>query len=143
MNLDGDEEDLEEDEEENQSFQTMIADNEAAESHGEETPGHVTSFYGPEKPQYDEMVSIIQTDTNLGDLIDESIVNQIEKLDPDQTIKPTAAAMKQLKPGLIPVVTKTKELQLHSNSCETDEGDTGGGSQAHSPHSIRQEHHVG
>ena len=55
------------------------------------------------------MVSIIQTDTNLGDLIDESIVNQIDKLGPDQKIKPTTA-LKHLKPGLIPVVTKTKEL---------------------------------
>ena len=41
---------------------------------------HVTSFYGPEKPQYEEMVSIIQGDTFLmGELMDENSLGRLDK----------------------------------------------------------------
>lgn len=46
-----------EDQDENLSFQTLREDDDLAPSQGETE--HVTSFYGPEKPQYDEMVSIM------------------------------------------------------------------------------------
>ena len=69
----------EEEGEENMSFQTVREDDDLAPSMGETEPA--TIFYGPEKPQYDEMVSIIQGETNLGELIDESALNQISRLD--------------------------------------------------------------
>ena len=43
--------------------------------------GAVTSFYGPEKPQYDEMVSIIQhngTTVDDDELMDEQTVSKID-----------------------------------------------------------------
>ena len=40
----------------------------------------MTSFYGPEKPQYEEMVSIIQGDGGYLELMDENMVNQIDKI---------------------------------------------------------------
>lgn len=63
-------------EEENQSFQTMREDDEEAQSLGEIE--QVTSFYGPEKPQYEDMVSIIQGEGYLGELIDDNIVSQMD-----------------------------------------------------------------
>ena len=39
----------------------------------------MTSFYGPEKPQYEEMVSIMQADPALlDDMMDENTINQID-----------------------------------------------------------------
>ena len=60
----------------------MREDDDLAPSQEGETE-HVTSFYGPEKPQYEEMVSIIQGEVCMGDLMDENIINQISKIGPD------------------------------------------------------------
>lgn len=69
----------------NQSFQTVLAGddegmNQDGNYYGDDGlggPGPVTSFYGPEKPQYDEMVSIIQGDAYTMDdeLMDEQTVS--------------------------------------------------------------------
>ena len=63
----------------------------------------VTSFYGPEKPQYEEMVSIIQlhngqTTEDDDELMDEQTVSQIDAKNNDTS--PPAA-------GKMTVVTKT------------------------------------
>ena len=54
----------------------MREDDEETQSLGEAE--QVTSFYGPEKPQYEEMVSIIQGDGYPGELMDDNTVSQID-----------------------------------------------------------------
>lgn len=117
--------------EENQSFQTMLADQEVVEIGC--GPGHITSFYGPEKPQYDDMVSIIQGDT--GELTEENSVIQISR----KKDRPITANID----GAYGDPNVFYQLQAEDNSLQLqshEDNDTGGGSQAHSqsPHSINQ-----
>ena len=111
------EEEEEEEGEENQSFQTMLFDAEDVENSLGEAAKHVTSFYGPEKPQYEEMVSIIQGEPISAEMIDERILNQIDQVN-----------------ARTPTILNALQIQVSQ-----DDNDTGGGSVAAStsPHSIR------
>ena len=57
----------------------MLVEGEAIESlGGDNTPYHVSSFYGPGQPQYEEIVSIMQGDTGNAELMDEQTYGQID-----------------------------------------------------------------
>jgi len=64
---------------ENQSFQTVLVEvEETTESQLGETPAHLTSLYGPERPQYAEIVSIIEGETDSALLFDEATLSRME-----------------------------------------------------------------
>ena len=61
----------------------MLVEGEAVESlGGDTTPDHVTSFYGPEHPQYEEIVSIMQGEACTAELMDEHTYGQIDRARP-------------------------------------------------------------
>lgn len=108
----------------------MLAEHDEPTGMSQGPEQHLTSFYGPEKPQYEEMVSIIQGEAFIaGELMDENLISQIDKGGPSRLEIIRAYGADEASP--------ITQLQVQSH----DDGDTGGGSQAqtHSPHSIKQQ----